>query len=68
MSFTTPLALLLLLAIPFIVWLGWPRGAGSPRRFGRWRDWISLALRLLMAMHGIDAAPGSAGGPAVSTS
>ena len=43
MNFTTPLALLLLLATPYFVWLGRPRPAAR-----RWRDWLSLALRLLI--------------------
>ncbi|NJN53553.1 MAG: hypothetical protein HC804_01645 [Anaerolineae bacterium] len=45
MSFTTSLALLLLLAIPFIAWVGWPRG-----QVRRWRDWVSLGLRLLIVL------------------
>ncbi|MCA9983083.1 MAG: VWA domain-containing protein, partial [Anaerolineales bacterium] len=43
MSFTTPLALLLLLSLPYIYWLGRPKRNFSLR--GRWRDWSSLVLR-----------------------
>jgi uncharacterized membrane protein len=43
MSFTTPLALVLLLCLPFIVFVGWPR-----QRYRRTRDTISLALRSLI--------------------
>lgn len=46
MTFTTPFALLLLLAIPFIIWVGWPRR----RVASRWRDWASLAFRVLMML------------------
>ncbi len=45
MSFTAPLALLLLLTIPVIVYLGWPRV-----RYRRWRDFTSLLLRVVIAM------------------
>ncbi|MCP4360157.1 MAG: VWA domain-containing protein [Chloroflexi bacterium] len=45
-SFTTPLALLLLLAIPFIIWLGRPR----PGIRGRWRDWVSVGMRVLIVL------------------
>ena len=45
MSFATPIALLLLLFIPYFAWLGRPR-AGT----GRPRDWASLALRLLIIL------------------
>ncbi len=44
MKFTTPLLLLLLLAIPYFVWLGKPRL--DVRR--RLREWTSLMLRLLI--------------------
>ena len=44
MNFTTPLALLLLLTIPYIIWLGRPRNAVTPGR--RRRDMASLVLRL----------------------
>ncbi len=44
MNFTTPIALLLLLFIPYFIWLG------RPSRYGRsrWRDWASLVVRLLI--------------------
>lgn len=45
MRFSTPVALLLLLVIPYFVWLGWPRIA-----YRRRRDIISLALRLLIIL------------------
>ena len=44
MSFTAPLALLLLLTIPVIVYLGWPR-----MRYRRWRDSAGLLLRVVIA-------------------
>jgi hypothetical protein len=44
-SFATPWLLLLLIALPLIAWLGWPRYGG-----GKLRAWISLGLRLLIAM------------------
>jgi Mg-chelatase subunit ChlD len=43
MTFTTPVALLLLLLIPYFVWLGRPTGYAR-----RTRGWISLALRLFI--------------------
>ncbi|MCI0580433.1 MAG: VWA domain-containing protein [Chloroflexi bacterium] len=43
MNFTAPLALLLLLFIPYFVWLGRPRAGAA-----RWREWTSLGLRLLI--------------------
>jgi uncharacterized membrane protein len=43
MSFTSPIALALLLLIPYFVWLGRPHLGTA-----RWRDWASLALRLLI--------------------
>ena len=43
MTFTTPLALLLLLLLPVIAYIGWPRLA-----FRRRRDAASLVLRLLI--------------------
>ncbi|PID85999.1 MAG: hypothetical protein CSB13_05225 [Chloroflexi bacterium] len=46
MSFTTPFALLLLLAIPFFIWLARPR-IGGWRRW-RWREWFSIGLRILI--------------------
>ena len=42
MTFTTPLALLLLLTIPFFVWVGRPRRTAVSRR----RDWVALGMRL----------------------
>lgn len=46
MSFTTPLALWLLLALPFVAWVGWPRN----KTLKRWRDWASLSIRLLIML------------------
>lgn len=43
--FTAPLALLLLLALPAIAVLGWPS-----RGFGRWREIVSLVLRLAIVL------------------
>lgn len=43
MTFATPAALLLLLALPAAAVIGWPR-----RRFQRARGWASLLLRLLI--------------------
>jgi uncharacterized membrane protein len=43
MSFTTPLALVLLVALPIVIYLGWPR-----LRYRRSRDTISLILRGLI--------------------
>lgn len=45
MSFSSPFYLLLLLALPLVVWLGWPSRGPSRRR-----EIFSLALRLLMAL------------------
>src|SRR5258706_5960812 len=45
MFFTSPWLLLLLLTLPFIVWLGWPSRGPSRRR-----ETISLLLRLLIAV------------------
>ncbi len=44
MNFTTPFALLLLLAIPYFI------GVGRPSSYGRsrWRDWASLIIRILI--------------------
>lgn len=44
MNFTAPLALLLLFVIPYFVWLGRPRQTAVRR----WREWVSLGLRLLI--------------------
>jgi hypothetical protein len=43
MDFTTPIAFVLLLLIPYFVWLGRPGDGAS-----RWRERISLGLRLLI--------------------
>src|SRR5450631_3181569 len=45
MTFSNPIALGLLLAIPYFLWLGWPR---VPYR--RRRDTISLLLRVAIVM------------------
>lgn len=45
MSFATPWLLLLLVALPLIAWLGWPRHG-----IGRVRAWIGLGLRLAIAL------------------
>lgn len=45
MKFATPIALVLLLTIPYFVWLGWPRLA-----YRRKRDLASLALRLIIVL------------------
>jgi Ca-activated chloride channel family protein len=45
MTFTAPLFLLLLLTLPFLIWLGRP--SRSPSRL---REWVSLGLRLLIAL------------------
>ncbi len=48
MSFTTPAALLLLLLLPLMAWLVWPRGRGRPRQPGArpLSGWAGLVLRL----------------------
>jgi uncharacterized membrane protein len=43
MAFTQPLFLLLLIILPYFVYLGWPRG-----RYGRRRAWAALVLRCLI--------------------
>src|SRR5450432_3870607 len=43
MAFSNPLALALLLVIPYFAWLGWPRVA-----YRRRRDLISLVIRLVI--------------------
>ncbi len=49
MTFTTPLALLLLLLIPVIVWIGWQPPERGGDRWGRPRSgWASLLLRLFI--------------------
>jgi uncharacterized membrane protein len=45
MTFSQPLLLLLLLAVPYFVYLGRPVG-----RYGRWRAWAALVLRCLIAV------------------
>jgi len=45
MSFATPLALVLLICIPAVLYLGWPR-----QRFRRLRDSISLAIRTIIVL------------------
>src|ERR1043166_7190512 len=44
--FTNPLFLLLLLALPGIVWLSWK----SLADLGTWRKWTSLAMRLVILL------------------
>src|SRR5690606_8252221 len=46
MNFTTPLALVLLLALPFFFWLGRPRRGALRAR----RDWVSMGLRVLIML------------------
>ncbi len=49
MNFTAPLALILLIFIPYFVWLGRPKvQARQSRLAGHWREWTSLVLRLLI--------------------
>ncbi|MCA9936003.1 MAG: VWA domain-containing protein [Ardenticatenaceae bacterium] len=45
MNVTNPLALVLLLLIPYFVWVGRPYTAVR-----RWREWVSLGLRLLIML------------------
>lgn len=45
MSFTTPLALLLLLAVPYFIWLAWPQLAGW------WRGWRDRGVRVSNPRH-----------------
>ena len=45
MSFSSPYFLLLLAALPLLVWLGWPSRSAS-----RGREWASLGLRLAIAL------------------
>ncbi len=44
-SFSSPIALVLLLALPLVIYLGWPR-----QRFRRLRDSLSLALRSVLVL------------------
>ncbi len=46
MSFTTPLAFLLLLAIPYFVWIGKPRKTAVSKK----RDWVSVAVRVIILL------------------
>lgn len=46
MSFTTPLLLLLLLAIPYIVWIGKPRKTAVSKK----RDWASVVIRVIILL------------------
>ena len=46
MNFTTPLALILLLLLPYFFWLGRPRTGALRRK----REWASLAVRLLILL------------------
>jgi uncharacterized membrane protein len=48
MAFTAPPALLLLLALPYLIWLGRP--PATPRRRGARREWLALALRSLIVV------------------
>ncbi|MCA9936004.1 MAG: hypothetical protein H6662_06675 [Ardenticatenaceae bacterium] len=48
MNITNPLALILLLLIPYFVWVGRPYMAVR-----RWREWVSLGLRLLILSFGL---------------
>jgi hypothetical protein len=54
MNFTAPLALILLLFIPYFIWLGRPKtpttGPSRARLSGHWREWTSLTLRLLIIL------------------
>jgi len=43
-GFSQPLWLLLLLCLPWVIWLSWK----SPSGLDRWRRWFSLAARLLI--------------------
>src|SRR5689334_15102641 len=46
LHFTNPLYLLLLLALPGVVWLSWK----SLADLGTWRKWASLAVRLVILL------------------
>ncbi|MFN2168698.1 MAG: VWA domain-containing protein, partial [Anaerolineae bacterium] len=48
MAFTQPLFLLLLVILPYFVYLGWPKG-----RYGRRRAWAALILRCLIVLFAI---------------
>ncbi|GAB4269035.1 MAG: VWA domain-containing protein [Candidatus Promineifilaceae bacterium] len=47
MRFSTPFALLLLLFVPYFVWLGRPL---TPVTRSKWRQWASLTVRLLILL------------------
>ena len=46
MNFSFPIALLLLLTLPYFVWVGRPRKTAVRR----WREWSSLTLRLIILL------------------
>ena len=49
MNFTAPLALILIIFIPYFVWLGRPKTQlRQSRSASHWREWASLTLRLLI--------------------
>ncbi|MFL7791337.1 MAG: VWA domain-containing protein [Anaerolineae bacterium] len=48
MAFTQPFFLLLLIILPYFVYLGWPKG-----RYGRGRAWAALVLRCLIVAFAI---------------
>jgi len=48
MAFTQPLFLLLLIILPYFIYLGWPKG-----RYGRGRAWAALVLRCLIVLFAI---------------
>jgi len=48
MAFTQPLFLLLLILVPYFVYLGWPKG-----RYGRGRAWAAIVLRCLIVLFAI---------------
>jgi uncharacterized membrane protein len=45
MAFTQPLFLLLLITLPYFIYLGWPKG-----HYGRGRAWAALVLRCLIVL------------------
>jgi uncharacterized membrane protein len=48
MAFTQPLFLLLLITLPYFIYLGWPKG-----RYGRGRAWAALVLRCIIVAFAI---------------
>ena len=48
MTFTTPILLVLLLLLPFLIWVGRPYQTTFRQR--NWREWVSLLLRLLIVL------------------